>query len=114
MADTTTLQETGLGTVAKYKLTAETSGIDLSSAQRWVFSVEGTQGTIQIASDDPDDDKKHVVKDNGDIYVFINTALTGIGILRGRVRIEIEDTDYPTADNIRPEVSVPFDVIKVV
>lgn len=109
----TTLQEVGLGTVAKYKLTAETSGIDLSEAQRWMFSIEGAQGTIQIASDDAEEDRQHIVKSNGDIYVFIDTSKTGVGTLKGRVRIEVLDSDYPSADNIRPEVSVPFEVLKV-
>lgn len=107
----TTIAEVGEGTIAKYKLSAETSGVNLQGAQRWVFSVTGTKGTVEISSADA----TNVVNNTDHYIVFIDTSKTGTGTLKGRVRMEIRDTDYTDANggNIRPEVSLAFDVLKV-
>lgn len=107
----TTIDEVGEGTIAKYKLTAETSGVALQSADSWVFSVTGTKGTVEISSNDT----TNVINKTDHYVVFIDTSKTGTGTLKGRVRMEIRDTDYTDADggNIRPEVSLAFDVLKV-
>lgn len=119
MADTNTIAEVGVGTVAKYELTAETSGINLSTAVSWTFSIQGSDPskTIIITSDD---EENVIPKGNGYI-VFIDTAVTGTGTLKGRVTMIVSDTDYTkpgveaNADDIhyRPEVSLSFDVLKV-
>lgn len=119
MAEETTIQEVGLGTVAKYRLNATTSGINLRGAVSWVFSVTGAEGTVDISSHDAN---PPIYNEDTDSYtVFIDTLRTGTGVLKGRVRMEIRDTDYvnPSLDasdaniNIRPEVSLAFDVLKV-
>ena len=107
----TTLDEVGLGTIGKYTLTAETSNVNLKNAQSWVFSVTGTKGTEEILSTAT----TNVVEKDDHYVVFIDTSKTGTGILKGRVRMEIVDTDYNDGNggNIRPEVSLAFDVLKV-
>lgn len=107
----TTIDEVGEGTIAKYKLTAEMSGVALQSADSWVFSVTGTKGTVEISSTDT----TNVINKTDHYVVFIDTSKTGTGVLKGRVRMEIVDTDYTDANggNIRPEVSLAFEVLKV-
>lgn len=108
----TTIDEVGEGTIAKYTLSAETSGVNLQEASRWVFSVTGNKGTQEITSADA---TNVLSNSEGGYIVYINTSITGTGTLKGRVRIEILDTDYTSEDNtnIRPEVSLAFDVLKV-
>ena len=117
-----TIDEVGLGTIAKYKLTAETSGVNLQSAKSWVFRVTGNNvtgdtGYVEIASGDDN----VISQSDGSYIVYIDTSETGIGTLKGRVSMDIEDTDYikPNSNegdedrNIRTEVSLAFDVLKV-
>lgn len=124
MAEEKTIAEVGEGTIAKYKLTAEatlgTSVVNLHSKEvlGWEFKVTGSKpdgviimsgGTNVIEKVDEDnEDNKHYV-------VFIDTNQTGTGILKGRVTMMIKDTDYDDGKggNIRPEVSLAFDVLKV-
>lgn len=112
MAETAIIAEVGEGTIAKYKLSAETSGVNLQGAQSWVFSVQGNKGTQEITSSDS---TNVIGNSDGSYTVFIDTSKTGTGTLKGRVRIEILDTDYTSesSTNIRPEVSLAFDVLKV-
>lgn len=118
----TTIDEVGLGTIAKYKLNAETSGVALSEAKSWVFRVTGNNvtgdtGYVEIASGDDN----VISQSDGSYIVYIDTLETGIGTLKGRVSMDIEDTDYikPKSNegdedrHIRTEVSLAFDVLKV-
>lgn len=115
MAEETTIAEVGLGTIAKYKLTAETSGVDIFEATNWSFTVQGNNANQEVVINKGGNNV--VSKENEGYYiVFIDTSKTGTGVLKGRVRLEIEDTDYTDASggHLRPEVSLPFDVLKVV
>lgn len=118
----TTIDEVGEGTIAKYKLTAETSGVNLKEAKSWVFRVTGNNvtgdtGYVEIASGDDN----VILQSDGSYIVYIDTLATGIGTLKGRVSMDIEDTDYikPNSNegdedrHIRTEVSLAFDVLKV-
>lgn len=119
MAEEKTIAEVGEGTIAKYKLTAEatlgTSVVNLHSTEvkGWEFKVSGSKpnGVIIRSSDE----ENVLNKDNDHYVVFIDTNQTGTGILKGRVTMMIEDTDYKDGKggNIRPEVSLAFDVLKV-
>ena len=118
MAEEKTIAEVGEGTIAKYKLTAEatlgTSVVNLHSGavKGWEFKVTGSKpdGVIIRSSD-----TTNVLKKEDHYVVFIDTKQTGTGILKGRVTMMIEDTDYDDGNegNIRPEVSLAFDVLKV-
>lgn len=118
----TTIDEAGLGTIAKYRLKSRTSGINLRNTDKvygWEFKVTGDSGEDIITNNS---DNVLVDKEDSEAYiVFIDTNKTGAGTLKGRVRMEIKDTDYikPNSTiedddrNIRPEVSLAFDVLKV-
>lgn len=116
MAETTTIQEVGHGTIAKYRLKSSTSNINLRDTDNvngWEFKVTGDGGEYTITNDS---DNVHIDATDPEAYiVFIDTNKTGTGTLKGRVRMEIVDTDYTdaTGGNIRPEVSLAFDVLKV-
>lgn len=112
-----TIDEVGEGTIAKYKLTAETSGVNLQSAKSWVFRVTGNTGYVEIASGGDN----VISQSDGSYIVYIDTSETGIGTLKGRVSMDIEDTDFikPKSNegdedrHIRTEVSLAFEVLKV-
>lgn len=112
----TTIDEVGLGTIAKYRLKSSTSGINLRDTDKvtgWEFKVTGDGGEHIITNVSGN---VHVDKEDSEAYiVFIDTNKTGTGTLKGRVRMEIVDADYTDANggNIRPEVSLAFDVLKV-
>lgn len=122
MAETTTIQEVGLGTIAKYRLKSSTNGINLRDTDNvtgWEFKVTGDGGEYTITNSS---DNVHIDATDQEAYiVFIDTNKTGTGTLKGRVRMEIVDTDYIKPDssetdperNVRPEVSLAFDVLKV-
>lgn len=112
----TTIDEAGLGTIAKYRLKSRTSGINLRDTKNvtgWEFKVTGDSGVYTITKNS---ENVRVDNDDSEAYiVFIDTNETGPGTLKGRVRMEIVDTDYTDANggNIRPEVSLAFEVLKV-
>lgn len=117
MAEEKTIAEVGEGTIAKYKLTAEatlgTSVVNLHSTEvkGWEFKVTGSKPDgviIRSGGTNVIDREDHYV-------VFIDTNQTGTGILKGRVTMMIDDIDYNDGNggNIRPEVSLAFDVLKV-
>lgn len=122
----TTIDEVGLGTIAKYRLKSRIgsgeSAINLRDTDKvtgWEFKVTGDGGVYTITNNS---DNVLVDKEDSEAYiVFIDTNETGAGTLKGRVRMEIKDTDYikPNSTiedddrNIRPEVSLAFDVLKV-
>lgn len=122
MAETTTIQEVGLGTIAKYRLKSSTSNINLRDTENvtgWEFKVTGDGGEYTITNSS---DNVHIDATDQEAYIiFIDTNKTGTGTLKGRVRMEIVDTDYIKPDssetdperNVRPEVSLAFDVLKV-
>lgn len=112
----TTIDEAGLGTIAKYRLKSPTSNINLRDTDYvtgWEFKVTGDSGEHIITNN-----SENVHEDTNDTeayIVFIDTNKTGPGTLKGRVRMEIVDTDYNDGNggNIRPEVSLAFEVLKV-
>lgn len=122
----TTIDEVGLGTIAKYRLKSSIgsgeNAINLRDTDKvtgWEFKVTGDSGVYTITNNS---DNVLMDKEDSEAYiVFIDTNETGAGTLKGRVRMEIEDTDYikPNSNiedddrNIRPEVSLAFDVLKV-
>lgn len=116
----TTLEDLGHGTIAKYTLDANIStSVNISEAVSWELKATGVTGTDTIKSSEKN--IKWVENGEGKIVVFIDTTVTGIGEVTGRLSMIVSDTDYPgklmddvmISVNERPEVTTPFKMFNV-